>query len=194
MIQNLNMGLPYAFPPSISIRVILKIKQEWVLLLILIASASSTRPWYPERLNLCVKEPVMLPQEKRNSHKPEKCYLSTDDGELIETSGLIDFKKTLLFEGISENTFHVITNSRRKGTLSNYESAWRKWASWCPEQKIDHFQAPVKNNIEYLTFLFNYGNEYWTINFHRSAISTFHEYIKGLPVGKYFQWYLMYLI
>ena len=102
----------------------------------------------------------MLPQEKRNSHKPEKCYLSTDDGELIETSGLIDFKKTLLFEGISENTFHIITNSRQKGTLSNYESAWRKWASWCPEQKIDHFQAPVKNNIEYLTFLFNYGNEY----------------------------------
>ena len=102
----------------------------------------------------------MLPQEKRNSHKPEKCYLSTDDGELIETNGLIDFKKTLLFEGISENTFHIITNSRRKGTLSNYESAWRKWPSWCPEQKIDHFQAPVKNNIEYLTFLFNYGNEY----------------------------------
>ena len=56
----------------------------------------------------------MLPQEKRNSHKPEKCYLSTDDGELIETSGLIDFKKTLLFEGISENTFHIITNPDEK--------------------------------------------------------------------------------
>ena len=90
----------------------------------------------------------MLPQEKRNSHKPEKCYLSTDDGELIETSGLIDFKKTLLFEGISENTFHIITNSRRKGTLSNYESAWRKWGSCCLERKIDSFRATVKDIIE----------------------------------------------
>ena len=32
-----------------------------------------------------------------------------------------------------------------------------------------------------MTFLFNYGNEYRTINLHRSAISAFHEYIDGLP-------------
>ena len=36
-----------------------------------------------------------------------------------------------------------------------------------------------------MTFLFNYGNEYRTINLHRSAISAFHEYIDGLPAGKY---------
>ena len=36
-----------------------------------------------------------------------------------------------------------------------------------------------------MTFLFNYGNEYRTINLHRSAIFAFHEYIDGLPVGKH---------
>ena len=65
------------------------------------------------------------------------------------------------------------------------ESAWRKWASWCLEQKIDPFQTPVKDIIEYLTFLFNYSNEYRTINLHMSAISAFHEYINGLLVGKH---------
>ena len=35
------------------------------------------------------------------------------------------------------------------------------------------------------TFLFNYGNEYRTINLHRSAVSVIHEYIDGLPVGKH---------
>ena len=64
-------------------------------------------------------------------------------------------------------------------------STWRKWASWCLERKIDPFQAPVKDIIEYLTSLFNYGNEYRTINLHRSAISAFHEYIDGLAAGKY---------
>ena len=36
-----------------------------------------------------------------------------------------------------------------------------------------------------MTFLFNYGNEYRTINLNRSAISAFHDYIDGLPVEKY---------
>ena len=52
-------------------------------------------------------------------------------------------------------------------------------------EKTDPFQAPVKDIIEYLSFLFNYGNKYRTINLHRSAISAFHEYIDGLPVEKH---------
>ena len=120
----------------------------------------------------------------RNSDKPKKYCPSIDGGELIDTSCLVGFRETLLCEGISENASHIITNSRRKGTLSNYESAWRKWASWCLQRTIDPFRAPVKDIIEYLTFLFSYGNECRTINLHRSAISVFHEYVDGLPVGK----------
>ena len=121
----------------------------------------------------------------RDSDKPKKYCPPIDGGEVNDTSGFVGFRKTLLCEGISENTSHIITNSRRKGTLSNYESAWRKWSSWCFKRKIDPFQAPVKDIIECLTFLFNYGNEYRTINLHWSAISAFHEYIDGLPVEKH---------
>ena len=39
--------------------------------------------------------------------------------------------------------------------------------------------------FRHLSFLFNYGNEYRIINLHRPAISEFHEYIDGLPVGKH---------
>ena len=62
----------------------------------------------------------------RNSDKPKNYCPPIDGGERIDTSGLVCFRKTLLCEGISENASHIITNSRRKGTLSNYESAWRK--------------------------------------------------------------------
>ena len=65
MILNWNVGLPYAFPPfSMISRVLLKIKQECVRLLILIAPVWSNQPWYPKLLNLCVREPVLLTQEK----------------------------------------------------------------------------------------------------------------------------------
>ena len=110
--------------------------------------------------------------------------MSIDGGELIDTSGLNGFRKTLSCEGILENAAHM-TNSKRKGAFSNHESAWRKWARWCLEQKIVLFQATVKDIIEYLTFIFNYGDKYRKINLHRSGISAFYEYIDGLPVGKH---------
>ena len=72
MIQNWNIGLPYAFPPfSMISRVLLKIKQECDLLLILIAPVWSTQPWYPELLNLCVREPVLLPQGQEILKSPK---------------------------------------------------------------------------------------------------------------------------
>ena len=106
----------------------------------------------------------------RNSGKPQTYCPRIDAGQ----ENPLGFRKTLLCEGISENSSHIIANSRRKDTLSNYESAWRKWASWCLERNIDPFHATVKDIIEYLTSLFSYGNEYKTIHLHRSAISAFH--------------------
>ena len=112
---------------------------------------------------------------KINSDKPKKYCPPVDGGELIDTSGLVGFRKTILCEGILGSASYIITNSRRKDTFSsNYELPWRKWASWCLEQKIDPFQAPFKDIIEYLTFLFNYDNEYRTTNLQRSEISAFH--------------------
>ena len=46
-----------------------------------------------------------------------------DGGEVIDTSDLAGFRKTLLCQRISENASYIITNSRRKGTVSSYESA-----------------------------------------------------------------------
>ena len=154
-------------------RVLPKTKQECDPALILIAPVWSTQPWYPTLKPLCQGTSAAAPGA-RNSKNPKKYCPPIDGRELIENSGLVGFRKTLLYEGISENVSHIITNSRRKGTFSNYESAWRKWASWCLERQIDPFQAPVKDIIEYLTCLFNRGNEYRIINLHRSAISAFH--------------------
>ena len=60
---------------------------------------------------------------KRNSNYHKKYCLPNDGGELIDTSGSVGFTKTLPCEGISETVSHIITNFRRKVTLSNYASA-----------------------------------------------------------------------
>ena len=133
---------------------LLKIKQECVALLILI-----TPVWVPRTLHhLCPGTSAAAPVT-RNFDKPKKYIPSIDGGELIDTSSWVGFRKILLCEGISEDVSHIITNSRRKGTFSNYKSAWKKRASWSLERKIDPFQVPIKDIIERLTILSNYGNE-----------------------------------
>ena len=87
----------------------------------------------PRTLKPLCKGTSAAAPEKRNSDKPRKYCPPIASGELIDTSGLVGFMKTLLYEGISVNASHISTKSRRKGTLPSYESTWRKWAGWCLE-------------------------------------------------------------
>ena len=123
--KNWNKCLPYVFPPfSMISRMLLKIKQECVPLLILI-----TPVWVPRTLHHLYPGTSAAAPGTRNFDKPKKYIPSIDGGKFIDTSGWVGFRKTLLREEISENVSHIITNSRRKGTFSNYKSAWKKWAS-----------------------------------------------------------------
>ena len=125
MIENWNIGLTYAFPTfSMISRVLLKIKQKYVPLMILIAPVWSTQPWYPELLKLCVREAVLLPQGQEILISPKNIVHPLMVENSLTLAAWLVSGKTLLCEGISENASHIITNSRRKGTLSNYESAW----------------------------------------------------------------------
>ena len=62
---------------------------------------------------------------KKNFDKKKKYCPSINSGELIDTSGLVGFRKILLYSGISENPSQINTNSRQNVSLSNYESVWR---------------------------------------------------------------------
>ena len=159
MIQNWNIGLPYAFPPfSMISRVLLKIKQECVPLLILIAPVWSTQPWYPELLNLCVREPVLLPQGQEILISPKNIV-----HPLMGENSL-----TLAAWLVSGQPFCVKEFQRTLLTLSQI-----------PDEKVHSLimSQPGENglagglNEKLMTLLFNDGNEYRTINLQRSAIS-----------------------
>ena len=47
------------------------------------------------------------------------------------------------------------------------------------------FSGTCKGYYRILELLFNYGNDYRTINLHRPTISVFHEYIDGFPTEKH---------
>lgn len=102
-----------------------------------------------------------------------------------EASGLDCFRQCLASEGLSEKATDLITNSRRRGSISNYQSAWRKWTGWCMQQQADPVRCDVNIIANYLAMLFHKGFEYSTINGHRSAISAYHNPINSVNVGEH---------
>ena len=115
---------------------------------------------------LCKGTSAAAPGTK-NSYKPKKYCPPIDGGELIDTSGLADFRKTLLYEGISENASHNASPDEKAHFL-------------IMSQPGENGLAGVLNKkLILLTFLFNYGNKCSTIYWPKSSISAFREHIDG---------------
>ena len=101
------------------------------------------------------------------------------------TSGMVSFREKLLAEGISEKAALLITDARKGGTKNHYESAWRKWGSWCHGRNLDPFRGDVNPVLEFLTEIFHDGLKYNTIAGYRSAISAYHDPIGPYKVGQH---------
>ena len=87
--------------------------------------------------------------------------------------------------GISKRSTDIMFASWRKRTNKQYESAWSKWLSWCTKRKIDPISTSVNNIIKFLTVQFDKGLSYSCVNTYRSALSTTHVPIDGVPVGQH---------
>ena len=124
--------------------------------------------------------------EKEPSEKSQRGNSSPSSEQDSKTGGLDGFRARLQEEGISKAATDFISKPpRRPNSNANYESSWRKWASWCYRRETDSFSSNINEILDYLTDLYKQGLQYRIINNHRSAISAFHEQIQGKPVGEH---------
>ena len=117
--------------------------------------------------------------------KPSRGNPPTCCQQDLKFSGLDHYRVSLIKKGISAEAAKLISESRRKGSLSNYNSAWKKWASWCDQEQIDPFQCPVSDVINFLATCFHEDYEYQTIGVYRLAISAYHDLVEGKPIGQH---------
>ena len=87
---------------------------------------------------------------------------STNRIHKIRIGGVDGFRKTLAKEGISNEPAPLISHCRRKGSLSNYESEWRKWSSWCGERQVDPIRCSINFVLDFIANLYHKGYEYRT--------------------------------
>ena len=123
--------------------------------------------------------------EKRPSEKSQRGNSFSSSEQDSKTGGLDGFWARLWEEKISKAASHLISKSERPNSNQNYESSWKKWASWCSRRETDSFSSNINEILGCLTDLYKQGLQYRTINNHRSAISAFHEQIQGKSVGEH---------
>ena len=88
-------------------------------------------------------------------------------------------------QGLSEQATKLILSSWRAKTNKSYDSLFGRWDRWCSERGSDPFSGPVSEVANFLASLFQEGYQYNSVNAYRSAISSVHEKIDGLPVGQH---------
>ena len=87
--------------------------------------------------------------------------------------------------GLSEGASRLLESSWRSKTKSTYESLFKRWNNWCQERSRDPIRGPVTDILNFLAELFEQGFQYRSLNAYRSAISSVHEKIDGIEVGKH---------
>lgn len=105
--------------------------------------------------------------------------------QFSSTSRLGCLKRSIQTMQLSEEAEDLIYNSWGRGTKAPYNSAWKKWGSWCDRRGNDPFSAPIAQVLECFTYLFYEGFQYRTINVHRSAISSVLPYVNNQTIGQH---------
>ena len=110
---------------------------------------------------------------------------SSDGNRPAITSRLESIRHRQQADGISSEASQLLAAGWSRGTNTTYESAWRRWDSWCSERQVDPISCSIQPFLEFLTSLFKEGLQYRTINTIRSAISMTHNHIEGLPMSQH---------
>ena len=123
-----------------------------------------------------------------------RCARSTDpiselrlpsEGQSPLSGRLEGIRQHLTAKQISSKATRLILSSWRDKTNTNYNSAWKKWENWCRGKHVPPFAADVSAILSFLADEFEEGKQYRSLNCYRSAISSTHLPIEGIPVGQH---------
>ena len=134
-LQDWSAFAGYAHPPWCLVSRVLFKTQAQAATLVLVVPLWQTQAWFPQPVDMLIEPPILLPH---NSRTIAKLRLPTD-GQASPVNRLQGLRMRFEAEGISEEAIRLILASWRSKTDSNYDSAWRKWQSWCSTWNTNPF-------------------------------------------------------
>lgn len=117
----------------------------------------------------------------------------TGDNEYTQNMGKVELtnmsviRRSIQSKDLSEQTKDILLSSGREKTTKQYECYLRKWETFCSGREVNPFSTPVKEVLEFLTFLYESGIGYSGINTARSALSSVVTLVDAVhyPVGQH---------
>ena len=94
-------------------------------------------------------------------------------------------RERLSSQGLSGQAADLILKSWRTKTNKSYDSLFGRWNRWCSQRGSDPFSGPVIEVANFLASLYQDGYQYNSVNAYRSAISSVHQKVEGVPVGQH---------
>ena len=172
----------YAFPPFALIhRCLQKIivdEAEGVI----IVPMWPTQTYYPRIMSMLIQPPRLLLKKENLLRLPHSDTSHPLWQKMQLMACLVSGKASKQQE--FQKKLEVSLQSWRKSTRNQYGVHYRKWTTFCCERKIDPHDISVNNVLKFLTFLFESGLGYSSINTARSAISSL-DCDSTCPVGNH---------
>ena len=107
------------------------------------------------------------------------------DGHNPSTSRLARLRERYQDDSLSTEASELMLASWRAKSSQTYDSLFRKWASWCSERSRNPVSGPIADVANFLAHLHEEGYQSRSLNAYRSAISSVHDTVDGVEVGKH---------
>ena len=88
-------------------------------------------------------------------------------------------------QSLSRAAGDLLLSSWRTKSNKTYDSHFKKWVCWCTERGSDPISGPVSDVANFLADLHGEGYQSSSLNVFRSAISSVHDKVDGVEVGKH---------
>ena len=109
----------------------------------------------------------------------------TSDGSSTPTSRLACLRQKFRSGNLSETAKELLFKSWRSKTSRAYDSHFKKWLGWCAERDRDPVSGPISDVANFLAELHAQGYQTSSLNSYRSAISSVHDKVDDMDVGKH---------
>ena len=86
---------------------------------------------------------------------------------------------------LSEEATELLLQSWRPKSANSYNSQFRKWAVWCAERSRNPISESASDVANFLAELYEEGYQASSLNSFRSAISSVHDQVDGVTIGKH---------
>ena len=169
----------YATPPwCLVARVLSQVKSQQTQV-ILMAPVWKGQPWYPGNVVRLSKT-----ASTQSGHIPGVNQQNPDG--IPATAGRVAYLwETFGSTNLSNKAKELPLASWRSKTSRSYDSHFKKWLGWCTEWGCDPISGPSSDIANFLADLCSQGYQTNSLNAYRSAISSVHDKVDDVEVGKH---------